>query len=226
MVEADNRIERMCMESAPKRIGSVHPSDTSALQAILGIHISEHRFAADVTYSKGGFYKNGTIPQPLLKLDLHPQHDDVVEADFTNLPMAAGTLDSIVFDPPFIVAAGKNSLIGNRFSSYPGIYALRLSYRRAIAELARVLVVGGRLVVKCQDTISSGKYWANTVYLCNVAEANCLEVVDKLMVTSRRKMHGHNHHASNQAHTDRMHCVFWVFGKRSPGPLHCNNSVA
>lgn len=59
----------------------------------------------DPTYSKGNFYKN--IPEPKYKFDLFPQNDDVVRADCRELPVKSGSIQSIMFDPPFVAAIPK-----------------------------------------------------------------------------------------------------------------------
>ena len=54
----------------------------------------------DPTYSIGNFYKE--INPPIFKYDLEPQIDGVIKADCQQLPHEDNSIQSIMFDPPFV----------------------------------------------------------------------------------------------------------------------------
>ncbi len=190
-------------------IKSVYGTQTEILQGIMSIY-GINFFDADVSYSKGNFYKQ-RIPQPRFKFDLVPQTGGVVAADFTQLPLASSTLKSVVFDPPFLTHAGKQSKIGNRFSSYKNYDALMVSYQRAIKEIYRVLVPQGICVMKCQDIVSGGKNrWWHVLAFQWAAEVG-FNVDDLYILTTNTKMIGNNW--KNQKHAHKYHSYFWVFQK-------------
>lgn len=115
------------------------------------------QFDADITYATGKFYKN--LPQPKLKFDIDPQTPDTTQASSNNLPVADTSLNSIMFDPPFLtyVRSGRsgngNMIMANRFSGYWTYNELEDHYKSTIQECARVLNKKGILVLKCQDII-------------------------------------------------------------------------
>ena len=71
---------------------------------------SIEQFDIDCTYSKGAFYRN--IPEPKFKFDLSPQTKDTIKADCKYLPLKNESINSIMFDPPFVIGVGP-SLYGN-----------------------------------------------------------------------------------------------------------------
>ena len=57
-------------------IKSVNSNQNDILHHILKLYIPKKKFDCDLTFSVGGFYKNG-IPQPELKFDKYPPQEDV-----------------------------------------------------------------------------------------------------------------------------------------------------
>lgn len=58
------------------------------------------RFDVDPTYSKGVFWKN--IVEPVHKFDINPQTPDTTQASAMDLPLESNSINSIMFDPPFL----------------------------------------------------------------------------------------------------------------------------
>lgn len=189
-------------------IRSVYPSQDQILNGIREIYAID-RFDLDMTYSKGNFYKN--VPQPKLKLDKSPIYVDNVQADFTKLPFPNESFHSVVFDPPFITHAGKNSKIGNRFSSYKNYNELIQNYQNGIKEAYRVLANRGICIMKCQDVVSGGinRWWHIEAYHYAI-EAGFF-VDDLYILTSNIKIIANNW--SVQKHCKKYHSYFWVFKK-------------
>lgn len=118
-----------------------------------------HQFDADVTYGNGGFWKE--LPHPKMKFDLDPQTQDTIEANSMFLPIDQCSIDSMMFDPPFLTYIKKGreheSVMGKRFSGYWRYDELEMHYRGTIFEAHRVLKKRGILVIKCQDIIHNHK---------------------------------------------------------------------
>ena len=127
----------------------------------------------DPTYSKGNFYNKAGIDEPLEKFDLFPQTDDTLQANANDLPHLDSSISSIMFDPPFVVGHTKqkpSGIIGERFHGFRYIQDLWKWYSECLEEFYRILESNGTLIIKCQDTVSSGKQWFSHIYIMNEAE--------------------------------------------------------
>ena len=82
-------------------IKSVLYNQSEIIKSIISLHCPQG-IEVDCTYSKGNFYKNTGIAEPLEKFDLYPQTDDTMEANANELPHLDSTVESIMFDPPFL----------------------------------------------------------------------------------------------------------------------------
>jgi hypothetical protein len=166
----------------------------------------------DVTFSKGAFWKG--LIEPAFRFDVcpHISRQDVMQADCRNLPLKDGSMKSLMFDPPFIVAHGKESIIGNRFSSYKNIKELWNFYEDSIKEFSRVISKKGYLVVKCQDVVSGGRNHLSHVFICNKAEEYGFENVDLFVLTAKHRMTTHN--TTIQKHARKYHSYFLVFQRK------------
>jgi len=129
-------------------------------------------FELDPTYSKGCFYKN--IPKPQLRFDLNPQIEGVEQSDCCNLPLNNESINTMIFDPPFVAGKGNttNGIIRARFGSYKTTQNhLWPMYHAALTEFYRILKQNGILVVKCQDCIDSAKQYMSHIEIINKAAA-------------------------------------------------------
>jgi len=118
-------------------VKSIGKDQRVILRDILDLHNSGNAPDLDCTYSRGVFYKDGIVPQPILKSDLTPQKDGVIRADSQNLPFASSSMDCIVFDPPFIIHGNVNAVqkdesckIFKRFSGYKNYNQLKSHYKK------------------------------------------------------------------------------------------------
>ena len=194
------------------RVETLHDSQAGVLQAIRRLYLPDGP-DADVTFSTGGLYRDGTMPLPRLRFDVAPELPGVVLADCRHLPLASGSLGSILFDPPFVVACGVNSRIGNRFSCLSTIPLLHAFYREAVREFARVLRPGGIFVVKIQDTVSGGKQHRSSIVIWQAAVAAGFLDEDQFVVRNVSHLRGHNW--SCQQHARKTHLFWLVFRRRS-----------
>lgn len=198
-------------------ISTVSHSQRDILLSILQLYVPGGRFDLDPTFSKGAFYDQVTVPYPKHCSDLNPQNKEgqdfpyIQATDCRNLMFESASLGSIVFDPPFIHAHGKDSEIGNRFSSYPTQHALRAMYMASLVEFYRVLKTGGMLVFKHQDIVESGKQVWNSHYIWQMATGLGFEQVDLFILVAENRIIGHNHH--EQQHARKFHSYFGVYRK-------------
>lgn len=169
----------------------------------------------DCTYSKGAFYKNSPYDEPIYKSDLNPQYEDVIRASATSLPFENGMLNSIMFDPPFIISGTDKpttGIIRKRFGDYRTMKDLFEFYDSALKEFYRVLSKGGILIFKCQDTVSSGKQFLSHVNIINYAEKIGFYTKDLFILLAKSRLIGHNHKV--QKHARKFHSYFIVFEKK------------
>lgn len=167
----------------------------------------------DPTYSKGCFYKHG-IQAPKYKSDLYPRSKDIQPSNASQLPYKSESIKSIMFDPPFIVGHTKDKptgIIGERFGGFAYVHNLWNWYDDCLKEFKRILKVGGILVFKCQDTVSSGKQWLSHVHIINKSEALGFYTKDLFILIAKNRMIGHNH--AIQKHARKFHSYFLVFKK-------------
>ena len=184
------------------------------MENIMTLHCP-NGFELDPTYSKGVFYKCGRIPQPKHKFDLFPKTEDTKKASAEKLPLWNCEVSSIMFDPPFVAGHTKDKptgLIGERFHGFPYVSDLWKWYELCLKEFYRVLKKGGKLVFKCQDTVSSGKQWFSHVHIINEAEKLGFYTKDLFILQAKSRMIGHNH--GNQIHARKFHSYFIVFEKK------------
>jgi hypothetical protein len=167
-------------------------------------------FELDATYSTGGFYRE-EVPEPKLKFDLRPQVPGVQQADFRALPLDSASVTSAVFDPPFIHAAGQDSIIGRRFADGRSQHALRALYLGGLVEFYRVLKPKGVLVVKTQDIVESGRQVLNHCRVWEMANSLGFLDLDVFILLKRSSLRGHNW--ERQQHAHKSHSYFLVFEK-------------
>lgn len=178
------------------------------IKDILRLYNDGNPFGVDCTYSKGVFYRK--IPQPLLKFDVAPQHPDVVEASADNLPLEDGSVQSIMFDPPFKASNSKvKGIIEKRFTAFPSFELLWMFYGRSMREFHRVLGPNGIFVIKCQDGVSSGKNNWSHYEVERMAREIGFSQLDMFILGSKNVLMSPN--MVNQKHARKNHSFFLVF---------------
>jgi len=173
---------------------------------------------ADVTYSKGVFYKSIPHLIPRLKFDLNPQDEETIKAKADQLPLNDESLSSLMFDPPFLAGytKGKTSgIIGDRFTGFRYIADLWAWYDKCIDEFYRVLKPKGILIFKCQDTVSGGKQYFSHNHIMQQAQNKGFICKDLFVLLAKTRIKGHNH--DKQIHARKFHSYFLVFTRRKNG---------
>jgi len=156
-------------------IKSISYNEQEIIGWILKLHCKTP-IELDPTYSKGNFYK-GNFDEPKYKFDLNPQIVGVEKANAESLPLENETINTIMFDPPFLATKGKSLVIENnsnkinkRFGVYPTEKELHQFYINALKEFYRILKDDGILIFKCQDKVSSSKQYFSHNFIMNEAE--------------------------------------------------------
>lgn len=192
---------------------SVFEDDGEILKAVDDIFLKNQWFDLDCTYSKGVFYKN--IPQPKLKSDLTPQYDDVVESDCTKLDFIKdGTLNSIVFDPPFLFRKRKsvnNDKISARFTYFDTYDDLTEMYKFSLQCFYKKLKNNGYVFFKCQD-MTDGKFYCTHNFIINCANIIGFELKDIIIKRSKTKL---QRDAKQQNCVGKVHSYWLVLQKKS-----------
>ena len=73
-----------------------------------------------------------------------------IEMDFRNMPFNDGQFNLVVFDPPHLVRAGKQSWLALKYGKLNGDW--REDIRKGFEECFRVLDTGGVLIFKWNET--------------------------------------------------------------------------
>jgi hypothetical protein len=199
-------------------VKSIGFNEGEILGNILALHCPAG-FELDPCYSIGSFYDRFGIRRPKLKFDINPQAKGVEEADAANLPVQSGSIQSIMFDPPFLATSGpayesddNSSIITKRFSGFRNMDELWRWYSDCLNEFNRILKDGGVLVFKNQDTVSSAKQYFSHVYIMNEAVKLGFYPKDLFILLAKNRIIGGNH--AVQYHARKFHCYYWVFEKR------------
>jgi len=179
---------------------------------------------ADVTYSKGNFYKK--IKRPNFTSDLYPQDDMTIKCNANNLSVENESFESLMFDPPFLAGYTKekpSGIIGNRFHGFRYISDLWSWYSSCFPEFKRVIKNKGILIIKCQDTVSSGRQHLSHVYIINEAAKHGFYCKDLFVLLAKSRIVGHNH--KSQKHARKFHSYFLVFEKNQK-PLKSSSELS
>jgi hypothetical protein len=190
---------------------------------VLALHVPCGAVIADVTYGKGIFWKH--VPAGAYEL---LATDQAMGVDCRRLPYEDGTIDCVVFDPPYMHTPGgtahQNHQNYERYYNNNGISHASRKYHEAVLDLYfegareahRVLKAGGVLIVKCQDEVCANRQRLTHVEIVNELSGMGFEA-DDLFVTLRNNRPGVSR-MLKQVHARKNHSYFLVFRKAaSPG---------
>lgn len=203
-------------------IKSVSNSQEEIISNIIKLHSPNGVIDVDPTYSKGQFYKNGLVPQPRLKFDLEPQTKDTVQASSDNLPLEDNSVDTVMFDPPFVIVGRglthkKNkegsSRIAKRFGGYGNFEDLKEHYYNSLKEFYRVLKPNGIVIFKLQNTISSGKQHFTHYFTIKSAIELGFYPKDEFILHNKSKITSFGGRWKTQRHAMKHHSFFLVLEK-------------
>lgn len=200
-------------------IKSISYDEQEIIQNILKLHCKGD-IELDPTYSKGNFYK-GNFEEPKYKFDLYPQIDGVIKANAENLPLESESVNTIMFDPPFLATKGKSLTIENssnkinkRFGVYPTEKELHQFYINSLKEFYRILKDDGILIFKCQDKVSGGTQYLSHVFIINEAEKLGYYTKDLFILLAKNRLVA-DWQLKNQKNCRKFHSYFLILQKKN-----------
>lgn len=184
---------------------------------VLSVYVEPGSTVADVTYGKGVFWRN----VPANAYDVRPT--DLVDGiDCRELPYDDGSIDCVVFDPPYMHTPGGTAHVGHQ--NYEGYYknnkaSSEKKYHEAVLDLYfsagreawRVLRDGGIYIIKCQDEVCANRQRLTHVEIINELEQYGF-ITEDLFVVVRTGKPGVSR-LLTQAHARKNHSYFIVFIK-------------
>lgn len=183
---------------------------------VAALYLADGDVVADVTYSSGRFWKRtDTSRYRFLASDLMPHKPGVIAADFRALPYAAGSVDALVFDPPYIHSPGKG-MLKDRYNgrattdmiTYADIMQL---YEDGMTEANRVLRDGGQLWVKCKDTIASERQRWSHITIFEMADKLGMYARDLFLLVSPAPTTVTTGRWNRQIHARKVQSYLWIF---------------
>lgn len=197
-------------------ITSISYDQSEILHAISQLHLNGQCIQMDATFSKGVFYKKFPLPQ--YRYDLVPVTQGVIACDCRNLPHENASINSIIFDPPFLATSGpslkennNSNVTAKRFSVYKSEKALWEFYQSSMQEFSRILKPKGILIFKCQDKVSSGKQYFLHSDIYQYAKTLKFYPLDLFILLAKSRITAA--WQMNQKHCRKFHAYFWVFKK-------------
>lgn len=185
------------------------------LRDICALHCPDG-FECDASYGNGNFYRH--MKRPEHRFDIDPQVAGVSKASSINLPLHAGSVGSLVFDPPFLtyVQKGRSHKAGSvrmtaRFGGYYTYGELRDHYGDSIKEFSRVIRKGGVLVFKCQDIVHNHRLHCTHAMVIGMCESAGFRLLDLYVLGAKHRMPGPQ--KGTQRHARIFHSYFLVFKK-------------
>jgi len=198
---------------------SAHVADNAELfPQVLRLYVPRGRAVADITYGMGVFWKN--IDPSEYELKATDLKDGV---DCRKLPYPGGSLDCVVFDPPYMHTPGgtahnghqnfenyyRNNQANNGAAKYHE--AVLDLYFRGAQEAYRVLKPKGILILKCQDEVCANKQRLTHVEIINALEKMGF-LTEDLFLLVRKNKPGVSR-ILKQIHARKNHSYFLVFRK-------------
>ena len=198
-----------------KMIKSISYNQEEIIKWILQLHCLTD-IELDATYSKGNFYKG--VKKPKYKFDICPQTSDTIKGDCRNLPIESESLNTIMFDPPFLATTGPSlkkesgNIINKRFGVYNSEKELHQFHISSLKEFYRLLKEKGVLIFKCQDKVSSGIQYISHNFIINEAEKIGFYCKDLFILLAKNRIVA-DWQIKNQKNARKFHSYFIVFQK-------------
>lgn len=207
-------------------IKSINNNELEIQKNILMLYSKLDYYELDPCYSTGCFYKRG-LKKPKFKFDINPKLHDVKYADVRDLPLPSQSVNSVIFDPPFVIGvpnSSKNVTSSNKtFNRFAGFFSKEEQtkfYYDSLKSLYKVLKCGGIIAFKCQDTVSSGKQYIVHHDIVTMAQHIGFYVRDIFIYYKDYRMNSGKW--ITQRHARKHHCYYIVLEKKVKNPVFKN----
>ena len=203
-------------------IFSAHVDNNSNIfPNILKLYVPERAIIADITYGRGGFWKNVDVLANNYILKPSDIKDGI---DCRDLPYEDATIDCVVFDPPYMHTPGgsahnkhqqfeiyyqNNTTVNEEKKYHEAVLDL---YFKGSSEAYRVLKSKGILIIKCQDEVCANKQRLTHIEITNELLLNGF-IIEDLFVIVRNNRPGVSR-IIKQNHARKNHSYFLVFRKK------------
>lgn len=164
----------------------------------------------DVTHGAGILWRR------LEGLEVTAHDLNIDGVDCRDLPYADGTIDVVVFDPPYRISQGTETYDLADFRDRYGLEhaptnptELRGLYRDGIAEAARVLGPRGRLFVKAQDYAYGRRFYSAVAMVDDLAGKVGLSALDVFVLYAGAGPRSGSW--LRQSHARRVHSYLVIF---------------
>lgn len=185
---------------------------------VLSLYVPSGSVVADVTYGRGIFWKRIPVGRYELRAT-----DLTTGTDCRSLPYTDGSIDCVVFDPPYMHTPGGTAHVNHQnYESYyrnnqPVVSGKKYHeavldlYFTAADEACRVLRNQGIYIVKCADEVCANQQRLTHVEIINELTTKGF-VIEDLFVVLRRNKPGMSR-VVKQVHARKNHSYFLIFRK-------------
>lgn len=207
-------------------VSSMYGSNDDIFPSIIDLYLKKNSLVADITYSKGVFWRKvNTKDYLLIKGDINTDLQGIdINLDSRMLPFEDSSLDAVIFDPPYMHTPGGTAHKDHQqYETYYGNNkageGIIAKYHEAVLELyfssghevLRVLKNDGILIVKCQDEVCANRQRLTHVEIINEFVKKGF-LIEDLFVLMRVAKPGVSV-MLKQYHARKNHSYFLVFRK-------------
>lgn len=194
---------------------AVFGTNADLIADVASLYLRPGDVVADVTYGTGRFWKKTDVSRyRFLQTDLCTDKANIT-CDFRQLPLLSSSVDTVVFDPPYIHAPGKGMLkhrYGGLKTTDMATYAdIMLLYKTGLAEANRVLKPDGRVWVKCKDTLASEQQRWSHINVYEMALELGMYARDLFILVPPAPPSMTTTRWARQLHARKIHSYLWVF---------------
>ena len=161
-------------------LSCIQGNNTKLIEEVTKLFLTQDKIIVDITYGRGIFWKGSNLS--VIGSDKKGNVD--LKADFRMLPYKAESVDVVVFDPPYMhggktVKKSINQCYQNENTSHESVIR---NYGFGILEGARILKKRGKILVKCQDEIESGKQRFSHIEVIQLLELFGFKILDMFVL--------------------------------------------
>lgn len=193
-------------------IGTVSDDQSYIINSILTLYNNCQSIDADLTYSKGEFYRH--VTPPIYKFDKFPLEGIEGVNNLSETDDLHTIYSSIIYDLPYNIQTGASDNIGKikkRFTHFSSLSELFDVNREMLQRAYRLLKDKGILIVKTQDTCyASQQVWVR-LFIENEAAQLGFAKLDEFLLIKQGVM---GNRGTEQHHARRQHSYFLVFRKQ------------